>query len=51
MRFYFLGFLLLAVTFSNVYGQATFQSASGGSWNSSSRWTLLSGSDADGIPD
>lgn len=51
MKFYLLGFFFLVFSFSRVYGQATFQSASGGTWNSASRWTLISGSDADGIPD
>jgi len=51
MKFYFIGLFLLVLSFSRVYGQATFQSNSGGTWNSASRWTLVSGSDGDGIPD
>ena len=34
-----------------LFAQATFQSNATGSWNNASSWTLLSGSDADGIPD
>lgn len=33
------------------FGQGVFQSNGSGSWNSASGWTLVSGSDADGIPD
>lgn len=33
------------------FAQATFQSAGTGTWNSAARWTLISGTDADGIPD
>jgi hypothetical protein len=33
------------------FGQATFESRASGSWNSSSTWNMLSGSDSDGWPD
>lgn len=51
MKRVFLGgiFLLLATSMS--FSQAVFRSASGGSWNSASLWTRISGTDADGIPD
>lgn len=51
MKSYFISFFIVISSFTGVYAQATFQSASGGNWNTSARWTLVSGSDADGIPD
>ncbi len=42
-------FCLLFVQFS--FGQGVFNSAASGAWNSAGSWTLVSGSDADGIPD
>jgi hypothetical protein len=45
--------ILFGVLLTNLcLGQATFQSnTSNGNWNTSGSWTLLSGSDGDGIPD
>lgn len=51
MKFYFIGFILLLFSASRVYGQATFQSAGTGNWNSSGSWTLISGSDPNNRPD
>ena len=36
---------------SVVKSQAVFTSAATGNWNTASSWTLVSGSDADGVPD
>jgi hypothetical protein len=47
---FLLGIIVLFVSIS--LGQATFESAvTTGNWNSSSSWTITSGSDEDGIPD
>jgi hypothetical protein len=47
-----LSILLLLHLSSNIFAQATFQSrGTGGRWRTSSSWTRVSGSDADGIPD
>ncbi|KYG75017.1 hypothetical protein EV198_0460 [Roseivirga ehrenbergii] len=51
MRFFTFAFTLLLYCQITAFSQGVFVSASGGSWNSASRWTLISGSDADGIPD
>lgn len=40
---------LLFVQFS--FGQGVFNSAASGAWNVAGSWTLISGSDTDGIPD
>ncbi|RCK73120.1 MAG: Cell surface protein [Ignavibacteriae bacterium] len=42
-------FLFLAS--QTVFSQGVFNSAQSGNWNSASTWTLVSGSDSDGIPD
>lgn len=42
-------FSILFVQFS--FGQGVFNSAATGFWDVASSWTLISGSDADGIPD
>lgn len=43
--------LMLSAFSQMAFSQATFQSAGSGPWNASATWTILSGSDADGIPD
>ncbi len=49
----FAGALLFSLVFAgtSARAQAVFQSAASAGWNSASTWTLVSGSDADGIPD
>lgn len=44
-------FLIFCLFFVRSYSQATFQSIAAGPWNAASTWTIISGSDADGIPD
>ena len=51
MKSYFVYCVLFWCSLSIGYAQGTFQTANGGNWNSASSWTLLSGTDADGIPD
>ncbi len=34
-----------------LFAQAHFQSQASGAWNSASTWTIIAGSDADGVPD
>lgn len=46
---YFVLFLFLASQV--VFSQGVFNSAQSGNWNVASTWTLVSGSDSDGIPD
>ncbi|NVK84182.1 MAG: hypothetical protein HWE21_07665, partial [Cytophagia bacterium] len=51
MRLLSISFLLLVLSFSAAYGQATFETSKKGNWFASNRWNLISGTDADGIPD
>ena len=47
-----LQFVFLALLSQTAVAQAVFQSAgSGGRWDRSASWTIVSGSDANGIPD
>ncbi|TBX66369.1 hypothetical protein EZL74_11000 [Flavobacterium silvisoli] len=43
--------VLLLLGYTTVQGQANFTSNATGNWGSSGTWTLVSGTDADGIPD
>lgn len=44
--------LMVLLCSSTIFSQATFNlNGSGGDWGNSTTWTLISGSDADGVPD
>ena len=42
---------LISLAAPQLFGQAHFQSQTSGSWNSASTWTIIAGSDANGVPD
>ena len=51
MRFITFTITLFLLCHFPTFAQAVFETAGSSTWNSTSSWTLISGTDADGIPD
>ena len=51
MRLVVLTFLIILYSSFSSFAQGNFETSGSSTWNNTSSWTLVSGSDADGIPD